>query len=166
MRILLLSVVLHIWSLSHSSQNIYKIYIFLLEECIISQAYTQKLNLLYVKYANDTIQFTGFFPNNISSDSSVIAFKKRHNISFPCQRYKSSEFVQQFGIRVTPEVVIYNETSDSIYYQGRIDNMYAALGKRRRVITSDELNDALNSIISNKQIKISRTEPIGCILKP
>jgi hypothetical protein len=68
-------------------------------------------------------------------------------------------------VKVTPEVVVYNVTRDSIYYQGRIDNLFERVGQRRQVVTSHELEAALYCIQHNKPVPIPRTTAVGCFFK-
>ena len=51
-----------------------------------------------------------------------------------------------------------------VVYSGRIDDTFYALGKRRNVITTTELSDALAEIISGKSIKTPKTQAVGCII--
>jgi hypothetical protein len=50
-------------------------------------------------------------------------------------------------------------------YQGRIDNWAYELAKKRRVITEHNLRDALNSIVHNQPIKITKTKAVGCYIE-
>lgn len=148
-----------------SSSNTYQVCLFLLEDCKITQAYTDKLQNLHRTFASDSIHFTGFFPNPVSEDSTMQAFVEKYQLPFPCTRSGAYDQAKRFGVTVTPEVVVYNETRDSVYYQGRIDNLFERVGQRRQVVTSHELENALYSIQQNKPVLVSRTTPVGCILK-
>ena len=57
------------------------------------------------------------------------------------------------------------DNSGNIAYQGRIDDWLYAVGKKRQVVTENNLDDALHSIIKNLPVKIKETNPIGCILE-
>ena len=54
---------------------------------------------------------------------------------------------------------------DQIVYQGRIDNLFAKIGKRRSRATQNDLRDALNSILKGIPIAVPKTTPIGCFLE-
>lgn len=149
---------------TNSSSNTYQVYLFLLEDCKITQAYTDKLQYLHHTFAGDSIHFTGFFPNPISEDSTMQAFVEKYQLPFPCTRTGAYDQAKRFGVTVTPEVVVYNETRDSVYYQGRIDNLFERVGQRRQVVTSHELEAALHSIQNNKPIIKQRTKAVGCFI--
>lgn len=148
-----------------SSGHTFRVYLFLLEDCKITQAYTDKLRSLHGAFASDSIRFEGFFPNPISTDSTVQTFVVKHRLPFPCTRLGAYAMAKRFGVSITPEVVVYNETLDSVYYQGRVDNLYERIGQRRQVVTSHELEAALYCIQHCKPIPVPRTVAVGCLLK-
>jgi len=142
----------------------FEVYLFLLEDCKITQAYTDKLQHLHRTFACDSIRFTGFFPNPVSEDSTMRAFVAKHQLPFSYTRTGAYEAAKKFGVTVTPEVVVYHAGRDSVYYQGRIDNLFERVGQRRQVVTSHELEAALYCIQHNKNVPIPRTQAVGCFL--
>lgn len=141
-----------------------KVYIFLLDECKICHHYSISLSELYEDYHSDQIEFIGLFPNFVSSTKQISIFKKKYKIPFVLKTdyYKSKS--KKFGVTVTPEVVVYNETQDEILYKGRIDNSFFKLGKQRTHTTKFELRDALHSISQGEEILVKETESVGCFI--
>ncbi|MFZ4426941.1 MAG: hypothetical protein ACOYOO_07270 [Saprospiraceae bacterium] len=137
---------------------------FLLEDCMITQAYTDVLQSLYREYANDSIGFWGGFPNPVSDEGSMEGFVKKYGLPFPCSVEGAHQLAKAFAVSVTPEVVVFNETAGRVVYQGRIDNLFERVGKRRRVVTFHELKDALEAIRTNVAVPVARTTAVGCIL--
>lgn len=64
---------------------------------------------------------------------------------------------------VTPTAVVVDRAGE-IRYRGRVDNLYAALGKTRQQITSHDLRDALDAVLSGRGVPHPETEPIGCFI--
>jgi hypothetical protein len=64
---------------------------------------------------------------------------------------------------ITPQAVVVDRNGD-IRYRGRIDNLYAALGKRRRQVTSHDLRDALDAVLSGRRVRNPETEALGCYI--
>ena len=135
----------------------------MLDDCIICQSYSPKLNSPYSEYRND-IEFVGVFPNFTSKPEKIEAFKEKFGITFKTRTDYWKKLVNKFEIKVTPEVVIYNEETDNILYRGRIDNEFFGLGKRRKVVTTDELSDILQSLVSGDPGPYPFTEAIGCFI--
>lgn len=138
--------------------------IFLLEDCKISQAYTARLTTLHSRFGQDSIRFVGLFPNPVSEEESVRAFQEKYQLPFPLSKKDAKEIAWDFGVTVTPEVVVVRQSTKTVLYQGRIDNMFERVGKRRRVVTSNDLELALEAIRANRRVPVSRTQPIGCFL--
>lgn len=150
--------------LSGFSQKDIKVYIFMSEECVICQSYTPYLNELYDHYSSKGIDIIGVFPNFSSKKKKIEAFKKKYQIEYALHTDYFRSLTEQFQVKITPEVIVFDESQASVLYRGRIDNTYFSVGKRRRVTTTSELEDALDAIIQNKEILITSTQPIGCII--
>lgn len=140
------------------------VYLFLHEACIISQYYTLPLRELHEKYANEHIQFIGLFPNFSSKPNKIQAFKETYKIPFELQTDYYHRKKDAFGATVTPEVVVYNESQRTTLYQGRIDDVYARVGKRKRMTSTSELKDVLEAIANANPISVSNTTAIGCFI--
>jgi hypothetical protein len=140
------------------------VYIFLHESCIISQYYTLPLKELHEEYANENIQFIGVFPNFSSKPDKIEELKKKYQIPFELKTDYYHTKKEKFGATVTPEVVVYNQSENKIIYKGRIDDAYARVGKRKRVTTTSELKNVLESIRNNQPIMVSNTQAVGCFI--
>ena len=64
---------------------------------------------------------------------------------------------------ITPQAFVVDR-GGNIRYQGRIDNLYAALGKTRQQVTSHDLRDALEAVLSGRKVKNPKTEALGCYI--
>lgn len=140
------------------------VYLFLLEDCKITQAYTNRLNAIYHTYHPQGIQFEALFSNPVSTDTAITAFIHKYNFEVPCRLDVAGSQARAFGVTVTPEVVLYDEHRQQILYQGRIDNLYERVGQRRQVVTSFELEAALFAVTHQKPVPIPRTQAVGCLL--
>jgi hypothetical protein len=64
---------------------------------------------------------------------------------------------------ITPEAVVI-DASGAVRYRGRIDNLYASLGKPRQHVTEHDLTDALDAILAGKPVPKPETEALGCFI--
>ena len=140
------------------------VYIFLLDACVICKHYSLTLAELHQEYSSEHLQFIGLFPNFSSKPASIEAFKEKYRIPFELKTDYYRIMTNRFGVTMTPEIVVYNHSQEKVLYKGRIDNTYAALGKRRRHTTSSELEDALKAIRDGKEILIPQTQSVGCLI--
>jgi len=64
---------------------------------------------------------------------------------------------------ITPQAFVIDRSGE-IRYRGRIDNLYAALGKTRQQITSHDLRDALDAVLAGGKVQHPETEALGCFI--
>ena len=64
---------------------------------------------------------------------------------------------------ITPLAVVIDRAGETRYH-GRIDNLYAALGKTRRQVTSHDLRDALDAVLAGRKVRTPKTEALGCYI--
>ncbi len=146
-----------------SNTDSLSLYLFLLDDCPICLNYTVLLNDLYLEYGS-RISFQGYFPNFSSKRKKIDQFKETYQVEFPLQTDYYKEQAKKWNAQVTPEAILYNHTTKKIIYQGRIDNKFVRLGKRRNVVTEHELVNAIEQTIASKEVLIQFAEPIGCFI--
>lgn len=140
------------------------VYLFLGEECIISQYFTQQLNELHAEFSNEKLAFVGLFPNPSSKPKKITAFRQKYGLAFPLKLDPLQKKMDAFGVNVTPEAVVFNHATGEVAYQGRIDNTFFRVGKRRTVTTTSDLRDALQLLAEGKKINTPKTAAIGCVI--
>lgn len=141
----------------------YTVYIFLSEDCPICRYYVHDINELHDKFESAEINIVGIFPNFSSKPEKINSFVKEYQLSISTKTDYFKKISTRLGATKTPEVIITNE-SNSIIYKGRIDNAFAALGKRRRVVTEHNLDDILTQLKNGTQIPYTAIETIGCYI--
>jgi hypothetical protein len=147
-------------SCSSQSQK-YFVYVFLSSECPLSIEQTLTLNDLQAKYKEVT--FIGVFPNEEDSAEKIIDFSLDYNLSFKVEQDVEHILVKKFNATTTPEAILTTQFEE-ILYSGMIDNRMVTLGKKRKVVTEHYLEEAILQILSKKEIKVKKTEPIGCLI--
>jgi AhpC/TSA family len=73
------------------------------------------------------------------------------------------ELVQKAGATVVSEVAVFAAGAD-LKYRGRIDDLYAGLGKQRRVVTRHDLRDSLDALLAGKGVPSPVTQAYGCFI--
>ena len=107
----------------------------------------------------------GYFPNPSSKPEQIEAFATTYKIDFPLNQDYSKEWTRKFGIKVTPEVAVWDHRTETLLYRGRIDDSYVRVGKRKLRPQSSDLEEIidgwLNGEIPDKTIE---TQAIGCFI--
>ena len=137
---------------------------FLLPDCPVSNAYAPEIKRISAEYARQNI--TSFI---IYVDPALDpAGAKKHAADFG---YETSlicdtnlQLVEATGVTIAPEVAVMSPQGKRLY-RGRIDNLYAGLGKRRPQATHHDLRAALDAILSGKPVEQETTTAIGCFIE-
>lgn len=147
-------------TIDNPDQSKTTVYIFLSETCPICQSYTLTLKKLYSEYPS--VEFIGVFPNYFSDTNTISEFQKEYSIPFKLIKDGHGLLAKKLKATITPEVFVV--TNNFVDYSGRIDDSFYAIGKRRNVITSSELNEVLSQLSSGKKVRTSLTQAVGCII--
>lgn len=136
---------------------------FVTTECPNANAYIPEINKIAKDYANKSIQC---YLVHVDPELTAPGAKKHaeeYKIDMPILRDTQHDLVQSTAVTHTPEtaVVLANGT---IAYRGRIDDRFPALGKKRLAPTQCELREAIDCIIAEKPITVSRTKVVGCFI--
>ena len=142
------------------------VYVFLSETCPICQSITTELKQIDTRYRGEGVKLVGLFPSpKISTEESRKKFAKKYQLSFPLLSDSSHTFTQKYQATITPEVVVVNDVSGEILYRGLVDNSFASVGKRRRVVTEHYIMNMLQHYYAGKPSTITSTQPVGCIIQ-
>jgi thiol-disulfide isomerase/thioredoxin len=137
------------------------VFVFLSPECPLSKNYAPVLNSLVKKHPG--LSFYGIFPGKAYSAAEIKEFEKEYSISFRLLSDPIMQLTQHFKAKVTPEVFLLNQAGH-VLYSGLIDNWAVSLGKKRQVVTHHYLNDAITRFESGKEITVTHTDPVGCLI--
>lgn len=141
------------------------VHVFLHDECVISQFYTPELNRLVVKYQDQPVGFVGHFPNPSADVSRIDAFTETFDLHFPLVPDYEKDMVKALGVRITPEVAVWDHRTGRLIYRGRIDDSYVRVGKRKRVAQSHDLEKIIDLWSEDKvPEKLVETRAIGCFI--
>lgn len=135
---------------------------FLSPECPLSKNYSGKLAAFKNKYGS-AVRFVAVIPGSFE-DGEVAAFKEKYLNNWQVLEDKALTLTHYVGGEVTPEVLVINGKSGALIYKGAIDDWAVSLGKTRMHTTNFYLSDALHNFLNNKQVLISYSKPVGCLI--
>jgi hypothetical protein len=140
------------------------VYVFLHDECVISQFFTPQLSKLEKQYSSHKIGFVGYFPDSTVGQERIAAFGKKFGLEFPLQQDTDQLLTRKMGIRIMPEVAVWDHRQDKMIYRGRIDDSYVRVGKRRLHPQNHDLRDVVESWAAGEVLAFRETQAIGCII--
>lgn len=71
---------------------------------------------------------------------------------------------ESLNAAVTPEAFVLDRAG-LVKYRGRIDDTYLGFGRRRQVVTSLDLKNAVESVLVGQVVAIPTTKAIGCRIR-
>lgn len=137
---------------------------FLLDECRISQNITSEINYSTDHFAHPQFNYYGFFPSSSSTDEKIKKFIADYGLTISYFTDYDKLKTKFYGATVAPEVVVFDEKNQTLIYRGRINNSFAELGRRRRVVTSYDLRTVLEDVLNQRKVKVEETQAIGCYI--
>lgn len=141
------------------------VYLFFRIDCKICEYYTLDLQKLYAAYNDKHTSFVAVFPNFMDKPKAIAIYKEKYGLPFPTKTDYFKKLTKKFEAKVTPEVVVFNETKETVIYQGRIDNTYYRLGRKRGVTTSSELETVLGQLKEGAAVTVENEVAIGCFIQ-
>ena len=138
------------------------VYCVLGTECPVSRFYAVRLDELAKQYAAQSVRFVGVHCNMHDSEADVQKFVKELGVSFPQVHDVQQILAKQFKATRVPEVFLV-DARGKIRYSGRIDDQYAP-GVKRSAASTNHLKNAIDCVLSGKELIQSQTEPVGCLI--
>jgi len=159
-------VVLGFSTYSKAQTDSLTVVVFLSPTCPICQNQTFDLKNLYSDFKAKGVGFKGIFPaieqNKIPE---LKTFAEKYELDFPLIPDPQLKFASQMGAGITPTVYLLRNKTNEILYQGKINNRYEEVGKRRQVVTENYLKDAILATLNGQKIRINKTSAVGCIIE-
>lgn len=139
---------------------------FVMTDCPVSNAYAPEIQRTCREYRS-----RGVACSLVYEDAGIDATGVRRHLDeygyedIPAAIDATRAVAAAAGASVTPTAVVVDRSGD-VRYRGRIDNLYADIGRRRRQVTEHYLRDALDAVIAGEPVPVSDTPAIGCHIVP
>lgn len=137
------------------------VYIFMLEDCVICHSMIKEVNELSDSFE---FEFVGVFPNKRSKYHTIDSFVNKYQIAFTTKTDHHKRLSTKLGAKVTPEVIIYDDTHNIVLYQGAINDRYVRIGKRKNYVNRHYLREALLHLSDPTLPKPVDNQAIGCFI--
>ena len=144
------------------------IVIFTCNTCPYAVAYEDRIEALNKKYAAKGYPVIAIMPNNtdVKPGDNMEAMKARakaKGFTFPYLMDKGQKIYPQYGATKTPHVYILENTKqgNQVKYIGAIDDNY----KDASAVTEKYTENAVDALLSGKEVPVKQTRAIGCSIK-
>jgi mono/diheme cytochrome c family protein len=137
---------------------------FMATECPIANAYVPELNRLFAAHREAGVEFYGVYSDRSLSWAAAAKHHQEYRVEFPVLFDASGELAAWLKPTHTPNAFVLSPRGE-VLYRGRIDDLYADLGKRRAKATQRDFADALAAVCEGKPVAQAETKPIGCLFE-
>jgi peroxiredoxin len=144
------------------------IVIFTCNTCPYAVAYEDRVEALNKKYAAKGFPVIAIMPNNtdVKPGDNMEAMKARakaKGFTFPYLMDEGQKIYPEYGATKTPHVYLLEKSrkGNVVKYIGAIDDNY----KDADAVTVKYVEDAVDSLLEGKEIKVKETRAIGCSIK-
>jgi len=136
--------------------------IFLGTECPLAKLYTVRLEKMAQSYKNQGVVLLGVMSNQHDSVGNIAEYVKKHKMTFAMLKDEKNRVADQFQAKRTPEAYVLDEKRN-VRYQGRIDDQFG-VGTIRNEPRTRDLKNAIEDLLANRPVAVSKTEAVGCII--
>lgn len=139
--------------------------VFISSECPISNQYVTELNRIYREFRDKPVEFYGVVVDPVITRSEIAKYIEEFKVEFPVLFDSTAEIATACQPTHVPQAVVL-DAHGKVAYRGRIDNQYAAVGRRRDRATEHDLAAALTALAAGREPEVATTDTIGCKLEP
>ena len=133
--------------------------IFISVQCPVSNGYNERMEKLAEDYQARGINVIGINSNVTEPISAVKAHAADKHFTFTVLKDDGNKIADRLGATRTPEAYVI-DANGKLVYHGRIDN-----SQNTANITSNDLRDALDELLSGKAISKTGGAAFGCSIK-
>lgn len=138
--------------------------IFISTDCPIANSYQPLIQRLTSEHQGDGVRIFLVHSNSTVSIEEARSHARKFSITTPVLLDTDQSIARQVGATTTPQAFAFVQNTKSPVYQGRIDNLYAGYGKKRKVATTHDLADALEAVVAGRAVSNAKTTAVGCFI--
>jgi hypothetical protein len=130
-------------------------------DCPIMRTHLPILKDIILRYSDKNVSFMLINAVKNSDAKSILEFKKNYELGFPIYNDAENSLLKTLRFTTLSQAVIYQRSTQSVIYSGAISNQFT-FDLSRKVATKKYLENALDSALANKKIKVPSSKIFGC----
>lgn len=135
--------------------------IFVGTDCPNSNQYAPEIRRICAAYEPAGAQCTLVYSATHVQADEVRAHLAAFSLDLPAVIDRDQVLAARAEATVTPQAAVFTPEG-ALAYSGRIDDLYAELGRPRHSATEQNLRDALDDLVAGRPVRTPRTDAIGC----
>lgn len=139
------------------------VFVFVKTTCPIANYYHPTLRRLSDAWGDDAKLIV--VHTEVDRDRDELAsHQKEYSVAGTIVHDAQSTLARGLGASITPEAIVVDRLG-MIRYRGRIDDTYLGFGRRRQVVSSADLSNAVEAVLLGKTVSTPTTKAIGCRIR-
>lgn len=136
-------------------------------DCPIANALTPELERLHLRVSEAGGDFYLVHVRTDVTSAAALEHARARGMTMQLLLDGDHTLVERFGATVTPEgfVLVRDDDRWREVYQGRINDLYAAIGDRRDSATRHYLREAIDAAAAGESVRPAYRAPIGCFIE-
>ena len=146
------------------SKNRATVLYFAMTDCPISNRFAPEIDRICTNYESEGVEcFLVYVDPDVTNETIREHVDDYGHDCCPAINDAQQVLVEKAGATITPEAAVFSSAGE-ILYRGRINDLYAALGRPRRQARVHDLRNALDEVLVGKAVTTPRTEAVGCYI--
>jgi hypothetical protein len=133
-------------------------------ECPVSNHYAPEIRRICSEYEPAGVGCTLVYSDRQVTNEQIRTHLDDFGLRIPARMDRDQTLAKSAGATVTPQAVVY-AGDGTLAYSGRIDNLYAELGRPRQAATEHDLRNALDDLLAGRAVRTPHTQAIGCYIE-
>ncbi len=154
----------HPGKLTQPAGRHWSVLLFVGTDCPVSNQYAPEIRRICAEYGPAGAQCTLVYSDRQATAAQVRKHLGEFGLQIPAVLDGSQALAMHAGATVTPQAAVY-APGGVLAYSGRIDNLYAGLGRPRQAATERDLRNALEDLVAGRTVRTPRTQAIGCYIE-
>ncbi len=137
---------------------------FVRTDCPIANRYAPEIRRICADYAAAGLECLLVYVDGHLTAEDVREHTEAFDLALPAILDREHALVTRAGATVTPEAAVFARGAER-QYRGRIDNLYAELGRPRLEVTERDLRSALDDLVAGRPVRRPLTQATGCYIE-
>jgi len=140
-----------------------RVFIFVRSDCPVSNRYAPELRQIAEAFAGQNVEIWVVYADPSETADHI----RRHlaEFGFPGQPLRDPDhaLVKRAQATFAPEAAVF-DAAGKLVYHGRIDDLWADVGRARPIARVHDLEDAISAVLGGRAVSVAVTRTIGCTL--
>lgn len=138
--------------------------VFISTDCPVANSYQPTLRNLGKEFSGSKLQLLMVHGNPQTTIDQARKHQQEYQIDWPVVLDSDQRIAMELKAKNIPEAFLL-DSKGTVLYRGRIDDQYAALGKKRPAPTEHNLSEAITAFLNGEPIPQKETQAVGCVIR-